>query len=173
MLCNFSHIWLCVTPWTVARQASLSIGFSRQEYWSGLPFSSPGDLLDPGTEPASLVSPALAGGFFTTSATWEAQFPLQREAQQSITFFPEWKTIPQLKALVLCCAQLLSRVQLCNPMDCYPPGSCVHGDSPGKNTGVGCHPPGDLPNRGMESKSPTLQVDSLPSEPPGKPITTL
>ena len=42
-------------------------------------------------------------------------------------------------------------------------GSC------GKNTGVGCHPPGDLPNRGMESKSPTLQVDSLPSEPPGKP----
>ena len=53
------------TPWTVAHQAPLSMGFSRQEYWSGLPFPSPGDLPDPGIEPASLVSPALAGGFFT------------------------------------------------------------------------------------------------------------
>ena len=52
-----------MTPWTVAREAPLSLGFSGQEYWSGLPFPSPGDLLDPGTEP---VSPALAGGFFTT-----------------------------------------------------------------------------------------------------------
>ena len=51
------------TPWTVACQTLLSMGFSRQEYWSGLPFPSPGDLLDPGTEP---MSPALAGGFFTT-----------------------------------------------------------------------------------------------------------
>ena len=48
------------------------MGFSRQEYWSGLPFPSPGDLLDLGIEPASLKSPALAEGFFTTSATWEA-----------------------------------------------------------------------------------------------------
>ena len=50
-------------PWAVALQASLPTGFSRQEYWSGLLFPSPGDLLDPGVEPAS---PALAGGFFTT-----------------------------------------------------------------------------------------------------------
>ena len=48
-------------------------GISRQEYWGGLPFPSPGDLPDPGIEPTSLVSPALAGGFFTASATWEAQ----------------------------------------------------------------------------------------------------
>ena len=48
-------------------QAPLSMGFPRQEYWSGLPFPSPGDLPDPGIEPESLVSPALAGGFFTTS----------------------------------------------------------------------------------------------------------
>ena len=47
-------------------------GFSRQEYWSGLPFPSPGDLANPGIEPKSLRSPALAGRFFTTSATWEA-----------------------------------------------------------------------------------------------------
>ncbi|ELR53454.1 hypothetical protein M91_07156, partial [Bos mutus] len=50
-------------------QAPLSMGFSRQEYWSGLPFPSPGDLPDPGIEPGSLTFPALAGKFFTTSAT--------------------------------------------------------------------------------------------------------
>ena len=48
------------------------MGFSRQEYWSRLPCPPPGDLPDPGIEPMSLMSPALAGGFFTTSATWEA-----------------------------------------------------------------------------------------------------
>ena len=57
---------LFVTPWTVARQAPLSWQFSRQEYWSGLPFPTPGDLPDPGIEPMSPVSSALAGGFFTT-----------------------------------------------------------------------------------------------------------
>ena len=50
----------------VAHQAPLSMGFSRQEYWSGLPFPSPGDLPDPGIKPESPESPALAGGFFTT-----------------------------------------------------------------------------------------------------------
>ena len=49
-------------------------GFSRQEYWNGLPCPPPGDLPNPGTEPESPASPALAGGFFTTSATWEASF---------------------------------------------------------------------------------------------------
>ena len=53
-------------------QAILSMGFSRQEYWSGLPFFPPVDLSDPGTEPVSLTSPALAGRFFTTGTTWEA-----------------------------------------------------------------------------------------------------
>ena len=53
-----------MTPWTVAHQASLSMKFSRQEYWSGLPFSSPGALSDPGIKPVSL---ALAGRFFTTA----------------------------------------------------------------------------------------------------------
>ena len=61
-----------VISWTVARQAPLSMGFSRQEYWSGLPFPPPGDLPDPGMEPTSPVSPVLAGGIFMTSATWEA-----------------------------------------------------------------------------------------------------
>ena len=55
-----SCVRLFATPWTVAHKAPLSIGFSRQEYWSGLPFSPPGDLPDPGIEPGSLVSPALS-----------------------------------------------------------------------------------------------------------------
>ena len=59
--------------WTVAWQAPLSMGFYRQEYWSGLPCPPPGDLPDPGIKSVSLTSPALAGGFFTTSATWDAQ----------------------------------------------------------------------------------------------------
>ena len=61
--CLLSYVQLFATPWTVAHQAPLSMGFPRQEYWSGLPFPPPGDLLDPGIEPKS---PALAGGFFTT-----------------------------------------------------------------------------------------------------------
>ena len=65
---------LRLTLWTVACQAPLSVGFFRQEYWSGLPRPPPGALPTPGMEPKSLshMSPALAGGFFTTSATWEA-----------------------------------------------------------------------------------------------------
>ena len=61
-----SHVQLFVTLWTVAHQASQSMGLSRQEYWSRLPFPSPRDLPNPGIKPASLVSPALTSGFFTT-----------------------------------------------------------------------------------------------------------
>ena len=72
MLSLFSCVQLCVTLWPVAHQALLSMGFSRQEYWSGLPRPSPGDLPNPGMEPMPHVSLALAGGFFTTNATREA-----------------------------------------------------------------------------------------------------
>ena len=70
MLSCFSHGWLFVIL-TVACQGLLSMGFSRQEYWSRLPCPPPGDLPHSETEPASLLSPSLAGGFFTTSTTWE------------------------------------------------------------------------------------------------------
>ena len=63
VLSCFSHVQLLETLWPVTRQAPLSMGFFRQEYWSGLPFSPPEDLPHPGIEP---MSPALAGGFFTT-----------------------------------------------------------------------------------------------------------
>ena len=64
-VCVLSRVQLSVTPWTVARQAPLSMGFSTQKYWSGLPFPPPGNLPNPEIEPASPVSLALAGGFFT------------------------------------------------------------------------------------------------------------
>ena len=72
----FSLVQLCNPIDHTARQASLSMEFSRQEYWSGLPCPSPGDFPDPGIESTSLTFPALAGGFFTTRATWEAPFYL-------------------------------------------------------------------------------------------------
>ena len=75
--CALSLVQLCTAPWTVACQAPLSMGFSRQEYWSGLPCPLPGYLSHSGIKPVSLASHALARGFFTTSTTWEV--PGQRQ----------------------------------------------------------------------------------------------
>ena len=69
----FSCIRLFAAPWTVACQATLSMEFSRQAYWNGVPFPIPGDITDQWFKPVSLVSPALVGRFFTTSTAWEAQ----------------------------------------------------------------------------------------------------
>ena len=71
MLSFFSHGRLFVTLWTVAQQALLSMGFSRQVYWSGLPWPPSGDLLHSRMEPVSLKSPALTDRLFTASATWK------------------------------------------------------------------------------------------------------
>ena len=73
MLSSFSCVQLCATLWTIAYQAPLSMGSSRQECWSLLPCYSPGDLPNLEIEPESLMSPASVGRFFTTSATWKAQ----------------------------------------------------------------------------------------------------
>ena len=112
---SLSCVRLFATPWTVACQAPLSMKFPRQEYWSGLPFPSSWALPDPGIEPRS----------------------------------PAWQmdslSLSQLgsnTAYCLRCAVCLvtqSCLAFCDPVDCSPPGSSVHGDSPGKNTGVGCH----------------------------------
>ena len=71
VLSRFSPIWLFANLWTIVQQAPLSMGFSRQEYWSGLPCPPPGSLPDP-IKPVSRVSPTTAGRFFTTRVTWEA-----------------------------------------------------------------------------------------------------
>ena len=97
------------TLWTVAHQAPLFMGFTRQEYWSGLPCPSPGELPNPGMEPASLMASVLAGRLLTTSATCCFCCLVA-------------KSYPTLRPQGLWRARLL-----------YP------WDFPGKNTGVGCH----------------------------------
>ena len=74
MFSHFTHVQLFETLWTVALQALLSMGFSRQEHWSGLPCPPPGDLPDPGIKILSLESLALVGRFFTISTSWKACF---------------------------------------------------------------------------------------------------
>ena len=104
---HFSYVWLFATPWKVAHQAPLSTGFSRQEYWSGLPCPPARELPDPGIQPEPLTSPASANGFFTTSSTWEAWRRSQRRkflirAQQAIWGLDEgqlhvvWLSLPSL-----------------------------------------------------------------------------
>ena len=129
-------------------------GFSRQEYWSGLPCPPPGDLPDPGINPVSPRSPALVGRFFTTSATWEAQIPhacICAVASVGSDSANLWTVAPCL---------------LC-PWD-----------SPGKNTGVGCHAllQGILLTQGLNLHLLCLldwQEGSLPLAPPGKPSNYL
>ena len=70
-----SRVLLIVTPWTAALQAPLSMELPRQEYWTGLPVPSPGNLPNPGIQSARLMSPELAGGFLIPSTTWEAIVP--------------------------------------------------------------------------------------------------
>ena len=76
VLCTLSLFQLLATPWTIILQAPVSMGFSRQEYWCGLPFPSPRDLPNQWLRPIYLTYPALAGGFLTTSVTWEVKLQL-------------------------------------------------------------------------------------------------
>ena len=98
-------------------------------------------------------------------------FPFRSPQSTEVT--PEhWGGFP---VLCCCCCSLVAQScpTLCDPIDCGPPGSSVHRDSPGKNTGVNSWPPpGDLPDPGIKPRSPALQADFLPSEPPGKPKNT-
>ena len=95
MLRRFSRVQLFATLWTIALQAPLSMEFSRQEYCSGLPCPPPGDLPNPGIELASLPSPALAGRFFTASATWEVH------SSVSITSFKKNAAVTQNDRVLL------------------------------------------------------------------------
>ena len=88
VLSHFSRVQLFVILWTLTHQAPLSMGFSRQEYWSELQFPSAGDLTDPGIEPTSLTFHALAGWFFIASATWKGLEPhvSQKEAKRDLAY---------------------------------------------------------------------------------------
>ena len=169
------------------------MGFSRQEYWSVLPCSPPGDLLDPGIKLTSPVSPAWAGGFFTASANWEAYYScylniihltsqriksyyqttsLPHQIQFSLCIqmpflMPSKKTHFLERFLQACCAVPSHSVMpnSLQPRRLQPARLLIYGDSPGKNT---------MPSsRGSsQPRFATLPVDSLPAEPLGKPQNT-
>ena len=121
MLSCFSCVRLFVTPWTIVHPAPLSMGFSRQEYWTGLLCPPPVDLPDSGIKSATLMSPALAGGFFTTSATWAA---LSRDVCRHACSVASVE-LPLL--LATAAKSLQSCPTLCDPKDGSPPGSPVPG----------------------------------------------
>ena len=133
-----------MTVWTTACQAPLSMGFSRQEYWSEVPCYSPGDLPDPGIKLTSLVSPALAGRFLTTSATWEALYLSSVQSLSRVRLFVTAWTVASQAPL----SMAFSRQEYWR--------------------GLPLPPPGDLPDPGIEPRSPALQADSLLSESSGK-----
>ena len=139
---SLSRVWLFATRWTVAHQAPLPMGFSRQEYRSGLPLSSPGDLPRPGTEP---TAPALAGGFFTLSHLgslfffWCLQLllgPTPRKKNKLNQEKPD-----QQKANSPWCPNPAHPATSLPDQSCFcsPTRLLCPWDSPGKNTGVGCH----------------------------------
>ena len=122
-----------VTPWTIAYQAPLSMGFSRQKYWSGSPCRPPGDLPDPGIKPMSIMSPELAGGFFTSRAIWKAlQFSSVRSLSRVRFFATPWIAAHQaslsitnswssLKLMPIESAMPSSHLTLCRPLLLLPP----------------------------------------------------
>ena len=148
------------------------MGFSRHESWSGLPFPSPGDLPNPVIEPGS---PALQTDALPSE-------PLEKPYTHTHTHFfiffsiMVYHTILNIVpcAIQCMCAKSFSCVQLCDLMDHSPLGSSIHGDSPGKNTGVECHALLQgifLTKRSIPHLLYSLhwQVGSLPVVPPGKP----
>ena len=97
LLCShlLNHVWFFETPWTVTQQAPLSMGFSRQEYWSGLPFPTPGELPEAGIKLASLVSPTLVGRFFTTASLgMYTSISKGREKSQYLRMSPQLHVTP-------------------------------------------------------------------------------
>ena len=144
---HFSHVQFCATPWSAARQAPLSMGFSRQEYWSGLPCLLQGIFPTQGSNLFLLHLPVLAGRFFTTRATWEAH----------------------LSMLLLLLSHVSDSVR---PHRHQPTTLPRPWDSPGENTGVGCH---FLQCMKVKSESEAAQScpalsDRMDCSPPGSSI---
>ena len=133
-ICLLSHVGL-QTPWTVACQTPLSLEFPRQEYWSGLPFPTPGDLPNPGIKTMSLPSPALAGRFFTT-ATPEISY-CREGSGNCICKGPDSLYIYYINSYTVC-----EVTQSCLTLQSHglqPTKLLSPWNFPGKSTGVGCH----------------------------------
>ena len=145
MLSQVSHVRLYATLSTIAHQAPLSMGFSRQEYWSGQPFPFPGDIPNPEIKPTSLTTPALAGRFFTTSATWK---PIYNIYYIHLHIHNSFGTRPVSSVTQLC-------PTLCDPMNHSTPGLPVHHQLP-ESTQTHVHRVGDAiqPSHPLLSPSP-------------------
>ena len=163
-----------MTPWTVACQAPLPVDFSRQAYWSGVPFPTPEDLSDPRIELSSLASPAMAGGFFTTSTTWESE----SRSVVSNSLRPYGLYSPRNSPGQNTGVGSLSLLQGIFPIQGSKPRfSALQADSlPAEPQGktrilewVAYPSPGDLSDPEIDPGSLALQVDSLPTELSGKP----
>ena len=142
MLNCFTRVWLFATLWTVAHQAPLSLGFPRQEYWSRLPCPPARDLPNPGIKPLSLTSPALAGRFFTTGATWEAQ---------SMYTMRKWSEVKSLSFVWL----------FATPWTAAYQAPSMGFSRQEYWSGLPFPSPGDLPDPGIKPRSPALQADAL------------
>ena len=135
-----------VTLWTVACQAPLSLGFSRQEYWSGLPCPPAGDLPDPGIKPASPMSPAVAGSFFTTSSTSRQRLLSRSQGQRSgISFVViqsfSWVRLlatPWTGASQAPLSTGFSRQEYCSGLPFPPPGHLPDPEIETMSTRVSC-----------------------------------
>ena len=131
-MCAHCHVQLFVTLWAVVHQAPLSIGFCRQEHWSGLPFPPRGYLPNPGIQPMFPVSAALAGGFFTTEPPGKSHTDCTEVLKKVLNIICLFLVTQWCRTL--CCLWLFY-----HRMDFSLLGSSVHGIFLGKMTGVGCH----------------------------------
>ena len=148
-----SHVQLFVTPWTVAYHAPPSMGFSRQGYWSGLPFPSPGIFPTQGLNP----------GLLHCRQTLPSEPPGK----------PSYYIYIYMYFICACiyAKSLQSYPTLCNPVNCILPGPSVHGISQARvMERVPFPSPGDLPDPGMEPVSPALAGGFFTSESQGKPL---
>ena len=116
----FSHVQLIAIPWTLSHQAPLSVGLSKQECWSGLPFPPPGDLPDPGTDPVSLVSPVLKTDSLPTVPPGK---PMNTHYKEGIYEILYCSSVQCSSVAQLC-------PTLCDPMNRSMPGLPVHHQLP-------------------------------------------
>ena len=126
---SLSHAQLFVTPWLTAHQVSLSMEFSKQEYWSGLPFPTPGNLPNPGIKPTYSASPVLTGRFLTTAPAGQPSMLLNtlNLAKIKVPLKCDYIVSGCFPVPQLACAHAQSHPTVCEPMDYSPPGSSVHG----------------------------------------------
>ena len=145
-VCVPSGVGSFATPWTVSHQVPLSMGFSRQEYWSGLPLPTPGDLPDPGIKPTSLVSPALAGSVFAISSTWEDSQIYRREGNTGGKRKLPLDAAKMMQGMV----PISLGIFHCFPSPSQPPGQV------GQKEGLPWTPPISDPSSFLQVSSPAL-----------------